>query len=114
MMNLYGVGAMIDGILDLVDGRLSTGPATASSIPRTFTTPDFFPEIPVAFVLERIWDLPLFHAMIPTRGHRARLMNEPVAMGLASIDPELVAFAILGKRVQRHFETTLANGERKT
>ncbi len=71
-------------------------------------------ENPVAFISGRMWGLLLPHAMILTRGYRARLMNDSIAVGPASLEPEPVTFVIQGKRVKRRFETSHANGERMT
>ena len=101
-------------LINLVDRRLSTGLATSlldSGIP---DDPGHSSEIPVAFISGRMWELLLPHAMILTCGYRARLMNNSVAVGPALLDPGTVAFVIQGKRVERCFETSHANGERMT
>ncbi|MCY4139658.1 MAG: hypothetical protein OXF56_15520 [Rhodobacteraceae bacterium] len=101
-------------LINLVDRRLSTGLATSSPDSGIPDDPGHWSEIPVAFISGRMWELLLPHAMIPTCGYRARLMNESVAAGPASLDPGPVGFVIQGKRVKRCFETSHANGERMT
>lgn len=55
----------------------------------------------IAFVLGRIWELPLTQAVILTRGDPMRLLNYPVAVGFILIGLGMLALVVLRAKMDR-------------
>jgi putative tricarboxylic transport membrane protein len=55
----------------------------------------------IAFVLGRIWELPLTQAVILTRGDPMRLLNYPVAVGFILIVLGMLALVVLRAKMDR-------------
>jgi len=55
----------------------------------------------IAFVLGRLWELPLTQAVILTRGDPLRLVDFPVALIVAGLGVALVLYTTFGRRRRR-------------